>query len=344
MSRRLMLSVVAVLLACCTCALRALGGEADGSTEAEKTRQVEEDRQEGELREQEGPVDKRWSVGLFTGVRYDDNITLRNEDIDVTDRGNKTDWTLIHALSVEYRPVNTAEHVLGLRYNAYQSFIEMNNQLQLTGHTMTAYYTAAGAPLVFNLPVSFSTYNLYWDRYVDIYSVAPSLFIEQNEHFVGVLSAGWSRYNYFQIHDNGFDEQDRDSNVLTVGFEEWFLFGDRAQYRIECGYTLRKELAADDEWSFWSHKARLGAATQLPWFNIYAGIFGSYEARNYDERNEVFGKTQEEDIATGGLSLTRPLGKYASVNLSYLFTDNDSNVISQDYERNQITLGLTVRF
>jgi hypothetical protein len=276
-------------------------------------------------------------------MQWDDNIILEGDGVDVEDT-EQTDWKSIHVLQADYRAVNTEDHVLGLRYRLYQSFIDVNNDLQLTGHTLTGYYTTMRSPAVFYLPVSFSHYNLYWHRYLDIYSAAPSIYMEHSAHFVGVLRMGCSVYNYFQVPDNDFDEHDRDSTLLSAGFEEWYIFGERAQYRLELGYTFQRELTDAVEWAYLSHKVRVGGGAELPWWRISVAGFTAYEARDYDRLNLAFNKTQEEDIITCGLSLSRPLWKDASLTVSYSFTDNVSNVRSQDYERSQVTFGITQRF
>ena len=335
------------LICVCTCA-GARGGQQAGETAAETVRSTVKNRDlwEAEERRARREVDdsrRKLVCSLFSGVQYDDNITLESMGVDAGE-ADRTDWKQILAFRADFRAVNTEEHVLGLRYDLYQSFIDINDELQLTGHTFTGYHTLMRAPHVFYTPLSVSRYNLYWHRYLDVYALKPTLFVEQSAHAAGVIRLEWSHYNYFHVAGNDFDENDRDANVFSIGGEEWLIFGDRGQHRLEGAYTLRREIAREEEWGSLSHKVRLGLGSQLPWGDLSVGGFVSYEGKDYGRENPAFRKKQEEDIMTYGLTLRRPLWKDASVSLSYLFTDNESNVTSQDYERSQFTLGVTVQF
>jgi hypothetical protein len=340
--RTLLAGAAGALLLTCVWTARARCGQATGETEAQTVREAGDADLFGTGAEEENRG-KTFVFGVYTGVQYDDNITLESMGVDV-ESTDRTDWKSVHAVQIDYRALNTEERVVGLRYRVYQSFIDINNELQLTGHTFTGYCTTMRAPYVFFFPASFSRYNLYWHKYLDIYSVTPSVYVEQGPNAVGVMRLGWTHNNYFQLEDNGFDEHERDGDNLSVGFEEWLLFGEKAEYRVEFGYTFRREYTRADEWANFSHKVRLGLGAQLPWFDLTTGGFVAYEARDYFDENPAFGKTQEEDVMTYGVTISRPLWKDATATLSYLFTDNESNVVSQDYERSQITLGVMVQF
>jgi hypothetical protein len=351
MMRAVLAGGLSLLFIICTCAIGCCG-EGGGSTASERVGKVgEETVKDAELwkleaeRAERGEQDRKRNLlfSLYTGVQYDDNITLESMGVDAPPQ-DRTDWKLVQALRAEYRAINTEEHIVGLRYDFYQSFVDINDELQLTGHTVTAYHTLARSPHVFYTPASFSRYNLFWHRYLDIYSVKPTLFVEQSAQAVGVIRFEWSHLNYYGLPDNDFDENDRDSNVYSLTGEEWFVFGDRAQHRLEIAYTMRREIADRQEWSSTSHKVRLGGGSQLPWWQLSVGSFVAYEGKDYSKRNPVFGRIQEEDVMTYGLSVSRPLWRDASATLSYQFTDNESNITSQDYEKSQVTLGVTVRF
>ena len=343
MNRTIAIGIV-VLFAACTCAMPGKAGEGTGTTEQETVREAE--RQLGEWDDAaaaEKDRQRTWLFSLFTGVQYDDNITLRGMRVE-TEGDDRTDWKLIHALQIEGRLVNTQEQVLGARYSLYQTFVQINDDVQLTGHTVGLYYTAMQAPYVFFLPVSYSRYNLYWHKYLDTFSVSPTVFCEQSAHAVGVLRATISANNFSSVPDNDFDEQDLDSTVVELEAEEWFLFGKDAEYRLEMGYRFRPEDAAVQEWTSVSSEVRLGLGAQLPWWGLAAGGFMSYEARDYQKRNEDFGRIQENDVLTYGLALSRPLWRDATISATCRFTDHESNVPSQEYERTQITLSVSVRF
>ncbi|MHC4914182.1 MAG: surface lipoprotein assembly modifier [Planctomycetota bacterium] len=326
-----------------SCAFAAHGGQPGGGAERELIREAELTAEEAAAEARESDRDRKWIFALYNGIQWDDNIILEGDGVDVEDT-EQTDWKSIHVLQADFRAVNTEDHVLGLRYRLYQSFIDVNNELQLTGHTLTGYYTTMRSPNVLFVPVSYSRYNLYWHEYLDLFSLAPSIYMEHSSHFVGVLRMGCRVYDYSDVPDNGFDEDDRDSTVLSVGLEEWYIFGEKAQYRLELGYTFEREITADAAWAYASHKVRLGAGAELPWWDLSVGGYAAYEGRGYDALNPAFDETQEEDIITCGLSVSRPLGRDATLTIGYAFTDNDSNVESQDYERSQVTLGVTLRF
>lgn len=344
MNGKLLTTAVAGLAALGVCAARALPAEPPDLPERQAVREAEARREEMSRPDGGGPDGLRpLEVNLFAGAQYDDNATLRSMKVDAP-QDDRTDWKSILALGLDFRPLPGPEDVLGLRYNAYQSFLDVNDQLQLSGHTVTGYYASVRAPVVVYVPASASRYDLESDHYLEIYALSPALFVEQNRHCVGVLRAAYQRCNYHQIFGDDFDENVRDADVLEVGAEEWFLFGSEAQYRLELGYTFRREKAREPEWSCHSNTLRAGLSAALPWGELSAGAFGAYEARDYDSFNEAFGRTEEDDVATAGATLSRPLWSGASVTLGYLFTDHASNEPSQDYRRNQVTLGVGVRF
>ena len=330
-----------MLFTVCTSATRSRAGESTGRSEADVVTEARE-RTTGKP---EGRRDDAQTlvVSLFTGTQYDDNITLRSMGVDIKD-DDRTDWKLIHALELDLRAINSEGLVAGMRYRFYQSFIEINNDLQLTGHTIGSYVTGIKAPYVFHLPAEISHYNLYWHDYLDICSISPQIYFEQTEHAVGVLKGGWMYSNYHQIAGNDFDENERDARTWTIGGEEWFLLGKDAQYRLEFEYLFRREYADEHQWSYFSHKLRAGLGFGLPIWGISTGAAVTYEAVDYDQENPLFAQTQEDDIMTYGLTFSRAFGRYTSASLSYLFTDNESNVTSQEFERHQVTLGVNIQF
>ena len=285
---------------------------------------------------------KDWAFGLFTGLQYDDNATLRNRHVDVGDE--RTDWKSVNALFVDYRLVNTDERVLGLRYNAYQTVLDSHKQLQLTGNTFTVHHTEIHAQFVLDLPVSFSHYDLYGDPFLNLSSFAPALYLEESAHLVGVLRGADRRFDYNDLPDSGFYEPDRSAHVYEAGLEQWLIFGERGQYRLEAGYTFRHENARENVWTNDAGEARIGLRGELPWWRLGLDASVTYTEKKYAEDNPFFEATERDRAAAYGLAVSRPIMAHATATLSYLYTDHQSNVQTQEYRRNQITLGVTVLF
>jgi hypothetical protein len=283
------------------------------------------------------------SVTIFSGIQYDDNITLRSDGVS-SPEDDRSDWKMIEAVLADVKIVNREDRIIGLRYRGYQSIIDVNDQLELTGHTVGIYSVKVQAPHVFFFPVSYSRYYLGSDDYQEIWAFKPKIFVEQSAHWVGSINASYERIRNFEIENNGFEEDVRDSYVLTLGGEEWFIFGESAQYRFEMGCRIKKEQTREEEWGFVSYKARIALGAKLPFWQLSTAGSVSFEVRDYMKRNPVFQRTQEDYLLAFDFCLNRPLGRYAEASLRYRFLDNESNVASQDYERNQITLGVTLKF
>ncbi|HOX07580.1 MAG TPA: surface lipoprotein assembly modifier [Planctomycetota bacterium] len=290
----------------------------------------------------QAPSEKDWSFGLFTGVQYDDNVILRSEDVHTG--GDRTDWKTIHALFADYRIVNTDERVLGVRYNAYQTFIDKQDDLQLTGNGLTLHHTEIHAPFVLDVPFSFTHYDIKDDKYLNLGTVSPSLFVEETSWLVGVLRGSFRHFDFYDVPKSDFDEPDRSSKVYEGTVEQWLLFGDRAQWRIEAGWSWRHEDARENEWTNDAWEGRLALRGTLPWRSLGVEVSGTYTDKDYQEHNDLFGKTQRDEITGAGLTLSLPVTSWATISAAYLFTNHNSNVESQDYERNQATLGVTVLF
>jgi len=285
---------------------------------------------------------KDWAFGLYTGVQYDDNATLRNRHVDVGDE--RTDWKSVNALFVDYRLVNTDDRILGLRYNAYQTVLDSHKQLQLTGNTITLHHTEIHAPFVLDLPASFTHYDLYGDAFLNLSSFAPALYLEESAHLVGVLRGAARRFDYTDLPDSGCYEPDRSAHVYEAGLEQWLLFGERGQYRLEAGYSFRHENARENVWTNDAGEARLALRGELPWWRLGLDLSATYTEKVFERDNPLFEATERDRAAAYGLAVSRPIMAHATATLSYLYTDHQSNVESQEYRRNQITLGVTVLF
>jgi hypothetical protein len=295
------------------------------------------------------PTEKDWSFGLFAGVQYDDNIILRNEHVHTG--GDRTDWKSVNALFVDYRFINSDERVLGLRYSAYQTFIDKQDDLQLTGNGLILHHTELHTPFVLDVPASVTHYDLKEQKYLNLWSLSPALYIEETSRLVGVLRSSYRRLTYYDVpdadyagSDSDFHERDRSSEIFEGGVEQWLLFGERAQWRIEAGGTWHHEDARENEWSNDAWELRLGLRGRLPWWELGLEVAGTWTAKDYLSQNDLFDKTQHDEITGAGLTVSKPITTWATVSLSYLYTHDHSNVESQDYERNQITLGVTVLF
>jgi hypothetical protein len=325
---------------------RALAGEPP-TTPAETARQAAEQQsqatEKGLPKEQTG---KDWAFGLFTGVQYDDNVILRNHY--VTEGGDRTDWKWVNALFADYRIINSMERVTLVRYDGYQNFIDLHDELQLTGNTLTIRHTEIHAPVIVDLPLSYSRYDLHGTKFLELWNAAPGLFLQESPHLVGVLRGALRRFDYADRRDSPMHNPDRSSDVYEGGLEQWLLLGDRGQHRLEAGCSFRRELANRNEWSNDASEVRLAVHSALPWGRVSVDAFTTYTNRLFDTENAAFGKTERDNLNVYGLALSRPLWETkwstGTVTASYLYTDQRSNVQSQDYHRNQVTLGLIVLF
>ncbi len=341
--RRIAVSLLLPLFLWTVAAAAASAAEPPPTTSTDTVRGAAE-QAEAERRRQgaQAPGGKDWTFGLFAGVQYEDNVILRNEHVLVG--GDRTDWKSVNALFADYRLVNTDARVLGLRYNAYQTFLDKHDELQLTGNGVTLHHTEIHAPFVLDVPVSFAHYDLQDDKYLNLGTVSPALYFEETSRLVGVVRGSFQHFDYYKVPGSGFDEPDRSSKVYEGGLEQWLLLGERAQWRVEAGWAWRHEDARENEWSNDAWAARLGLRGALPWWKLGLETGATFTDKDYQERNDLFGKTQHDEIVTLGLGLSRPISDWATVTVAYLFTRDDSNVESQDYRRNQATLGVTFLF
>lgn len=93
-----------------------------------------------------------------------------------------------------------------------------------------------------------------------------------------------------------------------------------------------------------------GRRADKPW-SVGLDIFGAYSNINYDNPNRLafdgitlFAFARDDEYATAGLRLSRPVVEGVELFGSYRYSENTSNIVSYNYDQNVWSLGLQARF
>lgn len=148
---------------------------------------------------------------------------------------------------------------------------------------------------------------------------------------------------YVQVADISYDPQPhRDARRDTLG-AAWSQALDR-QYQpvVYAGLYGGEENADDSDFDRFSNRfvgLRLGGVIHLG-NRLQLTTSASVEDRQYEEDEILFMDTREDTQVDVSLGLAYRLGNHLSIRPTYTYTDNDSNIVINDFTRHMVSVDI----
>ncbi len=188
-----------------------------------------------------------------------------------------------------------------------------------------------------------------YKRYLDYTSIGPALRVFINQNNIFELFAGYDKKeNYNQV--NAPDANRDSAGARTYASWIW-LFRENSFLNLRYDYT--RENADGRNWT--NRGNRLTANVSFPVIPdemaknigpITLQLTGSvfFQDYDYEVNYGTVVERRQDDVYTGSAALTWKFWKYASLIGQYTRTENNSNVSIYKYNRDQLLLGLELRY
>lgn len=278
--------------------------------------------------------ERRWSVTGSVGFEADDNLTV--SELDVTT--GQSDVAGVFAFGASGRPWERGASRLELGYDFYQSLYSEVTELDLQSHTVSAGAGTALAGLDAGLDYYFLHATLGAEDFLDLQHVAFTL--------GRGLAPRWYVSGGYHFEDRRIaDDERRDGTRLGFTLDQFLLLGEHGA-AARLGWRIEIQDARGAEFDYVGNTLTLGLQGDLPWRVLRTeGRLGwEFEARDYSSVTPSIGERRHDRRNTLRLQLVRPILRHLAGVLEYQYIGSSSNLPSQDYDENIVTLRLQASF
>ncbi|MDF1615652.1 porin family protein [Desulfurivibrio dismutans] len=288
--------------------------------------------------------------GLVTvGVGHDDNVNtfpgndtvrLNGFQFDL-DGEEKSNWLLNTNLVVNhiYRPRYNSPLNWKTSFTNYNAFHESANDMDLNLFGLSTGPTWRRDRLLLQAAVSFTHVDLGFDRYLGMAGLSAGA--------TWLLSPQWALNGGIELRDRDFyQNDDRDSTNLLISLGPVFSHGDN-----RLGLTLGYETddADVEHHSYDRRRVTLRYDRKLPAdFAAFAAM--RYQETDYDDDYPLFNKARKDESMFYSLGVSKVFWRSGdsrrsfSGQLSYAYTDAESNIELFEYTKGVANLALTYTF
>jgi tetratricopeptide (TPR) repeat protein len=291
--------------------------------------------------------EKPWAVGVGLGIQYDSNvITAADATPPPEGISDKSDWRSIVTLAGSYQFLDTSRFAAGASYSFYQSLHQDISEYNVRAHSpkLSLLYKYSDG-LVFRAGYGFDHITMDEDVYSQSHKVTAGLStVLGGRGMVGSVEYAFTDASY-EDSDRFLTNSERDGQTHEGALALFVPLTDKVNLVASGKYGM---ISADVDWKeYGDAQGSLGLMASLPW-DVAMAVSGSYEDKQYSDPDENFLAETTDDrhdtTWTASVSLSRPILSWLSVSVSYLFTDNGSNIDSYEYDRSVTGVVLSARY
>ena len=288
------------------------------------------------------------------GFEYDDNVVLEPND-DVLEFGDQSDGRTVFTLAAQFLPMRTPTWRLGATYDLFQSVHFELHDFDVQSHTAGLFTHFNVDRLSFRAETHVNLTLLDFDHFSNSITLQPSLMWRQTDAGFAIASVSYTRTDYRESLAESEDPEvrDRDGSLVRAGMRQFVLLNHKKS-SLELSYHYETSRNDGTDWEYDSHNVGLGLQTPL-WWKITLSLDGAYHRRDYLHVNsfdaDALGvlsaddqRKREDDRLIAAAALSRPIGSYLKLSLSYAHTRNRSNIDFFDYRRNVVSVQLRGRY
>jgi hypothetical protein len=286
---------------------------------------------------------KDWSLDLSAGVKFDDRVT-----VDENDASAASDTAVVLELDAAYKLVNESDTRVEVGYDFYQSIYSDLSAFNWQEHNpnISAWTKLGGVKL--GLSYGYTHALLDGDFYYAQHAVTPSLSAYLSDDMQLILS-----YKYYdKDYDVIDDARDAVGHQPTADLYVYFSENKKGYVSFGAGYT--DEDTSGPEYDYSGFVGRAAVQFPIDPFGL-PGRFKlsySYQMRDYDNPESLFplvpplpgDPTREDDRQTLRAFADVEVAENLKLYADYRFQDRGSNLDSADYNKNVASLGLEYSF
>jgi tetratricopeptide (TPR) repeat protein len=288
---------------------------------------------------------RRWEVFIRAGMGYDSNINLANSNEAFVSSGEQG-WRAVTTAGGSYQ---FGDDELGLQIGQtlYGHFYTQERQYDQQASLTWAW---ANFALRENVQVDFRYGFEFawadWSQYRSSNNIEPGLTWEITPTLATRVSYRREDRSYF--FTPATPEFNRDGDVQYAGIDLFYSLpsiDQVAQSWMRVGYRYRKEATKGNQFRSRGDQPLLTLAVNLPW-QLQSIVDARVEWRDYDAASlyQPTAGPRRDRIAIVRAGLERPLGRQTSLEVSYRYTNRDSNVNFFVYDRHEINFMATYRY
>jgi len=274
------------------------------------------------------------SLFLKAGRRYDDNVRLDPDDIDLF--ADESDWATLLYLTGQYDFLIRDRYSAGIGYSHYQTRYDDLDTYNLIGTLPQLYLSYNWQPFILRFNYQPVYYWVDSESYLRQHRLEPEALWRVNRKLLTRLS--------YRYHDNHyFQDTERTGHTNEVLADAFYSVFDQ-RGRLFAGFGYEDTTAAQQDEFYTRWRARAGALFNLPW-HLDLGVSMEYQDKQYDTADRVYGVERNDDRFIAGISLSRRIYKeWLKILAEHRYTQNDSNINDYEYTRNISTLSLSLTY
>lgn len=273
---------------------------------------------------------RKWSLSGGVGLEYDDNVTT--DEVDLT--SEQGDLAGVFELSASYTPLETEKSDIELGYDLYQSLYTDLSDFDLQLHNFSAIGSHTIGPVDAGLTYLYTYARLGGDSFFKVHNFSPSAGFS--------LWPNWYHTVGFNYQDKNFtDNNARDADQYAIDLNSYYFFADQRSYG-SIGVRLEDEDTTGPEFDYKAYYLTLGLSSSVNFLGKDNRLRFSYRYynRNYSNITPGIGAERSDKRHTISLQARRPLTEHLSVELNYRYISSKSNLITNDFSENIISVFL----
>ena len=285
---------------------------------------------------------KRWNLSLLTGMQYDSNVIVNGNSTPLPSGiSGKSDWSGVINLKGDYSFYRTDAFDFRGGYSLYQNLHTKLDAFNVTQNLLALSCSWTISPKInLNAYYSFEYLLVDGDRYDYAHNIGPSLVLKFGDW--GTTSIDYRFNNTTFKNSNMFsNNSDRNGDNHLVSLTHIFpLTKTVAVWAI---YAHDENLTSTRYWSYSGDRWLAGVRAVLP-FSLKGDLCGDYYQTSYGGIYPGFDKIRDDKQYSVSASLTRSITENISLVLNEVYTRNQSNIKTFEYERSITGLFMNVRF
>lgn len=198
-------------------------------------------------------------------------------------------------------------------------------------------------PVVSALRLDYDHLLLGSDPFLQRAQVTPWLSVTHSDWDTTTLVARYSLYDFsgpLNVNHTAFDQ---DADNMALGILHHHQLAER-DMTLFAGYHYDRTFADGSNFDYQGHRVQVGVEWNLPCWGMQLVVEGNGFFRDYDHPHTVFGRPRRDDQFYAHVQLVRPVGNDWRVVAEWTGDRNDSNLVTNDYRRSLVGLGIEYRF
>ncbi|EAQ80998.1 hypothetical protein DSM3645_20542 [Blastopirellula marina DSM 3645] len=239
--------------------------------------------------------------------------------------------------------------VAGYAPLATHYYRDLASQFDLIGHSGYLSMTNIGLtpwrdrPYVAAIRTEFDRLDINTSPYLQRWGGSVALSIKENDIVTNSAVLQLSNFDFLGLGP-GIEgsPSDADSFSCQAAFSrQWQTWRRNLKCRI--GYAYNRNESQGSDFDYNGHIASCGLSYDFE-DESYAAVDLQYFYRHYDHVQTISGITREDSEILLGASYVRPLWREFDLLLTYAYDLNDSDLVSNTYDRNVIEIGVQWNF